>query len=90
MLKRNIEELAFDNMIIEAVYALCKFALLVSHQNDENLSLKLLDDPVINIYQKESACEIRNYRSLCRPQLIFCVEGNPMPYDKRRFIGFLV
>jgi len=88
--QKHVVELAFDNIIIEEVYALCKFALLVSHQNHINLSVELLDDPVMNLYQKESTCEIQNFRSLCRPQQIFSVEGNPMPNDKRKFIGFLV
>jgi hypothetical protein len=46
-------ETASDEMVMEAVWALCAFTLLVSQQHDSDLSLTALDDNWKRIQKKE-------------------------------------
>jgi RecA/RadA recombinase len=41
---KTMAEIASDEMVMEAVLALCEFCILVSQQNHTDLSLTALDD----------------------------------------------
>jgi len=50
---KTVVENASNEMVMEAVRALCEFSLLISHQNHSDLSLKVLDDALKRFYQKK-------------------------------------
>jgi len=52
---KTAAETASDEMVMEAVRALCEFSLLVSQQNHSNLSLTALDDALKRFYTKKGA-----------------------------------
>jgi hypothetical protein len=49
--RKTAAETACDEMVMGAVWALCKFSLLVSHPNHLDISLKALDDALKRLYQ---------------------------------------
>jgi hypothetical protein len=48
-------ETASDEMVMGAVRALCEFSLLVSQQNQSDLSLTALDDALTRFYKRKGA-----------------------------------
>jgi hypothetical protein len=50
---KTVAETASNELLIGAVQALCKFSLLVSQQNQLDLSLKVIDDALNGFYQKK-------------------------------------
>jgi len=52
-----VVHLASDDMVIGAFCSLCEFSLLVSQQNRSYLSLKPVDNTVMQFYQRQSAVQ---------------------------------
>jgi len=50
---KTVAETASDEMVIEAVRALCEFSLLVSQHNHSDLFLKAIDDALKRFYQEK-------------------------------------
>jgi len=42
--RKTLVETASDEMVMGAMWALCEFSILVSHQNHSDVSLNALDD----------------------------------------------
>jgi len=47
---KSAAETPFDAMVMESVGALCQFCLLVSQQNNPEVSLKILDNALKRFY----------------------------------------
>jgi hypothetical protein len=51
--RKTAVETASDEMVMEAVQALCEFSLLVSQQNHSELSLAALDNTLKRLYKRK-------------------------------------
>jgi predicted SpoU family rRNA methylase len=54
---KTLTEIASDEMVMGAVWALCEFSLLVSQQNHSDLFLTALDIALKRFYKKKGTIE---------------------------------
>ena len=66
---KTVAETASDEMVMGAVRTLCEFSLLVSQQNQSDLSLPALDDALKRFYKKQGAFQDQKMSKSAQPKV---------------------